>query len=133
MHLSQTEPTSWQVSPSASDTASSSSSRSSSPALHRLHWWKASVSFLFVLMTMPLGHALMIILEHSLDPTALHYAAFAMGAVGMVMVIAGVFARAPPARRSGVCSAGCSSGPDGWSSSSCTMPTVSALSRCSTR
>lgn len=57
------------------------------------YWWKAIASFLFVLFMMPLGHALMIIMEHGLDETALHYAAFAMGACGMLMVVAGVFAK----------------------------------------
>lgn len=57
------------------------------------YWWKASASFLMVLFTMPLGHAVMILMEHFLDETTLHYAAFAMGAVGMLMVIAGVFAK----------------------------------------
>lgn len=63
------------------------------PAKKTRYWWKASASFLLVLFTMPLGHALMIMMEHLLNETALHYAAFAMGAVGMFMVIIGVFAR----------------------------------------
>ncbi len=53
---------------------------------------KAVISFFLVLFTMPLGHATMILMEHLLAPTALHYAAFAMGAVGLLMVIQGVFA-----------------------------------------
>lgn len=57
-----------------------------------LYWWKAIASFLFVLFMMPLGHALMIIMEHTMSESALHYSAFAMGAVGMIMVIIGVFA-----------------------------------------
>lgn len=57
------------------------------------YWWKAIASFLLVLFTMPLGHALMIIMEHTMGDTALHYFAFAMGAVGMLMVIVGVFAK----------------------------------------
>ena len=57
------------------------------------YWWKASASFLMVLFTMPLADAVMILMEHFLDETTLHYAAFAMGAVGMLMVIAGVFAK----------------------------------------
>lgn len=60
---------------------------------HLYYTKKAIVSFLFVLLMMPLGHALMIILEHTLDETSLHYAAFAMGAVGMLMVVAGVYAK----------------------------------------
>ncbi|WP_455674132.1 hypothetical protein [Phocaeicola sp.] len=50
-------------------------------------------SFLIVLFTMPLGHALMILMEHNLSPTALHYSAFVMGGVGLVMAIIGVFAQ----------------------------------------
>lgn len=57
------------------------------------YWWKATASFLTVLFTMPLGHAVMILMEHFLDETTLHYSAFAMGAVGMLMVIAGVFVK----------------------------------------
>ena len=57
------------------------------------YWWKATASFLMVLFTMPLGHAVMILMEHFLDETTLHYSAFAMGFVGMLMVIAGVFAK----------------------------------------
>ncbi|MDO4320620.1 MAG: hypothetical protein Q4C34_08595 [Bacteroidales bacterium] len=60
---------------------------------NKLYWWKAIASFLFVLFMMPLGHALMIIMEHTMSETALHYSAFAMGAAGMVMVIVGVFVK----------------------------------------
>lgn len=56
------------------------------------YWWKAIASFLLVLFTMPLGHALMILMEHGLDTVTLHYAAFGMGLVGMLMVVRGVFA-----------------------------------------
>ena len=57
------------------------------------HWFKAIVSFLVVLFTMPLGHAVMILMEHFLVKPTLHYAAFAMGFVGMLMVVRGVFAK----------------------------------------
>lgn len=30
------------------------------------YWWKAIASFLMVLFTMPLGHALMIMMEHTM-------------------------------------------------------------------
>ena len=40
-----------------------------------------------------IGHALMITMEHVFEESALHYAAFALGFVGMVMVIIGVFAK----------------------------------------
>lgn len=53
--------------------------------------FKAISSFLIVLFTMPLGHALMILMEHFMSPTALHYSAFAMGFAGMLMVVLGVF------------------------------------------
>lgn len=57
------------------------------------YWWKAIASFLFVLFTMPLGHALMIVMDQTMDETMLHYSAFAMGFVGMMIVIVGVFVK----------------------------------------
>lgn len=57
------------------------------------HWGKAVASFMLVLLMMPLGHALMIIMQHTLSASALHYSAFAMGAVGLAIVIAGVFVK----------------------------------------
>lgn len=59
----------------------------------KLYWGKSVTSFLLVLFTMPLGHALMIIMEKTMTPTALHYAAFTMGFVGMLMAIIGVFVK----------------------------------------
>jgi len=53
--------------------------------------WKTLASFFMVLFTMPLGHALMIIMEKFMSPVSLHYSAFTMGAVGLLMVIVGVF------------------------------------------
>ena len=52
---------------------------------------KPLVSFLIVLLLMPLGHALMILMEHFLEPTALHYCAFLMGLVGLVITLIGMF------------------------------------------
>lgn len=57
------------------------------------YWWKSIASFLFVLLMMPLGHALMILMEHTLSETALHYSAFAMGAVGLTIAIAGIYVK----------------------------------------
>lgn len=57
------------------------------------HWGKAFISFLVVLFSMPLGHALMILMEKNMSETALHYGAFLMGFVGLVVVIWGVFVR----------------------------------------
>lgn len=50
-------------------------------------------AFLLVLFLMPLGHALMVLMEHFLTATTLHYTAFAMGFLGMLIVIAGIFQR----------------------------------------
>lgn len=62
-------------------------------ATKKYYTFKAVSSFLTVLFLMPLGHALMILMEHFMSPTALHYSAFAMGFAGMLMVIRGVFAK----------------------------------------
>lgn len=59
----------------------------------KLYYWKSIASFLFVLFMMPLGHAMMIIMERTISPAILHYCAFSMGAVGIVLVIIGVYAR----------------------------------------
>lgn len=59
----------------------------------KIHVWITVASFLMVLFTMPLGHALMIVMEHLMDPVTMHYAAFGMGGVGLFMVIRGVFAK----------------------------------------
>lgn len=57
------------------------------------YWGKTLLSFLIVLFAMPLGHALMILMEHFIPESALHVCAFAMGAVGLAIVIAGVFVK----------------------------------------
>lgn len=53
------------------------------------YYGKTIGSFLIVLMLMPLGHALMIMMEQLLTPTALHYTAFAMGFAGLAITIIG--------------------------------------------
>lgn len=60
---------------------------------HRHYWGRTIASFLLVLFTMPLGHALMMIMGKFMDPVALHYAAFLMGLVGFIIVVAGVFVK----------------------------------------
>ena len=50
-------------------------------------------AILIVLLLMPLGHALMILMEHFLAPSVLHFSAFAMGFVGLVVTIWGVFVK----------------------------------------
>lgn len=62
-----------------------------SPQRKKREWKKALCSFFLVLFTMPLGHALMKLMEFTMDETTLHYAAFLMGFIGMLMVIVGIF------------------------------------------
>ncbi|MBQ7984358.1 MAG: hypothetical protein IJ250_01835 [Bacteroidales bacterium] len=52
---------------------------------------KAVLSFLLVLFLMPLGHAAMILMEKFMDPAVLHFCAFMLGAVGVVITVAGIF------------------------------------------
>lgn len=59
----------------------------------KTYWWRTIASFVLVLFTMPLGHALMILMEMFMDPVAVHYAGFTMGFVGLIMVIVGVFVK----------------------------------------
>lgn len=58
-----------------------------------IYVWKTLGACLIVLMLMPLGHALVILMEHALSPAALHYSAFAMGFVGLAVTLAGVFVK----------------------------------------
>lgn len=46
-------------------------------------------SFLIVLLCMPLGHALMIVMEHLMTPRAINYSALAMAAIGVLIVVCG--------------------------------------------
>ncbi len=55
--------------------------------------WKTLASFFMVLFTMPLGHALMIVMEKFMSPVSLQYSAFAMGGVGLVIVIIGILSQ----------------------------------------
>ncbi|MBO8445830.1 MAG: hypothetical protein IAC23_09125 [Bacteroidetes bacterium] len=61
--------------------------------IQKRYWGKTVASFFLVLFTMPLGHALMKVMETTMTASVLHYSAFAMGAVGLAMVIAGVFVK----------------------------------------
>ena len=60
---------------------------------HTYYWGKTIASFLLVLFTMPLGHALMMIMDRTMSPVAVHYAGFLIGLVGFIIVIAGVFVK----------------------------------------
>ena len=57
------------------------------------YWGKTIAAFLLVLATMPLGHALMRVMEDTMTVTALNRCAFAMGAVGLAIAICGVFVK----------------------------------------
>ena len=65
----------------------------SSPVRARRYWGRTLVAFLVVLCAMPLGHAMMILMEHFIPESALHGCAFAMGAVGLGIAITGVFVK----------------------------------------
>ena len=51
---------------------------------NKIYLGKTLGSFLIVLLLMPIGHAIMILMEHLLVPTTLHYAAFSMGFAGLL-------------------------------------------------
>jgi len=57
------------------------------------YWGRTLASFLLVLFAMPLGHALMKIMEKYMSEGIMHVAGFMLGLVGLVMVIAGVFVK----------------------------------------
>ena len=57
------------------------------------HWLKTIVSFLVVLLTMPLGHVLMIVMEKTMSPGLCHTSAFIMGFVGILVAAWGVFVK----------------------------------------
>jgi len=59
----------------------------------KLYPWRTIASFLLVLFSMPLGHALMIIMEKTMSESAVHTAGFLLGLVGLIMVIVGVFVK----------------------------------------
>ena len=57
------------------------------------YWGKTIASFLLVLFTMPLGHALMRVMEDTMSVTVMNRCAFIMGAVGLAIAIWGVFVK----------------------------------------
>lgn len=59
----------------------------------KLYWGKTILSFFIVLLTMPLCHALMRVMEQTMSFTAMNRCAFAMGAVGLALGIWGVFVK----------------------------------------
>lgn len=59
----------------------------------KIYPWKAILSFLLVLFLMPLGHALMILMEKFMPENILHLSAFLLGALGVVITIIGIFSK----------------------------------------
>ena len=57
------------------------------------HWARTLLSFFMVLFTMPLGHAIMILMDNTMTAGAVHVAAFLMGLAGLMIVIMGVFVK----------------------------------------
>ncbi len=57
------------------------------------YWRRTLASFFLVLFAMPLGHALMTIMDKFMSEDTVHIAGFILGFVGLVMVIMGVFAK----------------------------------------
>lgn len=55
--------------------------------------WTGLLSFLIVLFTMPLGHAAMILMEKALGHAYVYIAAFALGWVGIVLLLVGIFSK----------------------------------------
>ena len=55
----------------------------------KLYWGKTIASFFLVLFTMPLGHALMRVMEETMSVSVMNKCAFLMGFVGLVMAIVG--------------------------------------------
>lgn len=61
--------------------------------VRKYEWGKTLASFFLVLFTMPLGHALMIIMDNTMSRGAVNTAGFLMGLAGWVMVVIGVFVK----------------------------------------
>lgn len=59
----------------------------------KIYIWRTFISFLLVLFAMPLGHALMILMEKFMNEEAMHIGGFALGAIGLVMVVMGVLVK----------------------------------------
>ena len=58
------------------------------------HYWSKTVaSFFLVLLTMPMSHALMRVMEDTMSHHAVNVSAFIMGAVGLAIAIWGVFVK----------------------------------------
>ena len=88
----------------------------------KLYWWKSIVSMGVILGSMPMVHLVARVLKDNYDGTQLLGAGMAVGFVGLVMVVVGVFVAKPCSDLS----VAFSTGRVGWISSSCIMPIVGA-------
>ena len=59
----------------------------------KLYWGKTIASFFLVLFTMPLGHAIMRVMEETMSVSLMNKCAFLMGLAGLAMAIVGVFVK----------------------------------------
>ena len=59
----------------------------------KLYWGRTIASFFLVLFTMPLGHALMRVMEETMETSVMNTCAFIMGAVGLAIAVWGVFVK----------------------------------------
>ncbi len=58
-----------------------------------IYVWRTIASFLLVLFAMPIGHAVMILMEKYMDEGPMHTAGFLIGLLGLLMVVIGVFVK----------------------------------------
>lgn len=77
------------------------------------YWARTLLSFFMVLFTMPLGHAIMILMDNTMAAGAVHEAAFLMGLAGLMIVIVGVFVKGDTRQTLFGFSVVCCSGQDG--------------------
>lgn len=98
----------------------------------QLHWGKAVVSIAVTLVAMPLTHILARALKDGTSGVEQFYAGMGMGAVGLLMVIGGVFVKGDAKQTLLGLFGGMFYWMGRWTSSSCTMPTASARRHSST-
>ena len=58
-----------------------------------IYVWRTIASFFLVLFAMPIGHAVMILMEKYMDEGSMHTAGFLIGLLGLLMVVIGVFVK----------------------------------------
>ena len=89
----------------------------------KLYWWKSIVSMGVILGSMPIVHLVARVLKDNYDGTQLLGAGMAVGFVGLVMVVVGVFVKGQT-RQTLLGLIGGMFYWTGWIFSSCIMPIV---------